>query len=61
MNILGCLNWSYSSSPTKLLNEGNLETSPKKIADIQNKYYIEKVRTIRENLQGQNKDPLELL
>ena len=38
-----------------------LETSPRKIADIQNKYYIDKVQTIRRNLQGQNKDPLELL
>ena len=33
-NILGWLNWSSSSSPTKLPNERNLETSPKKIADI---------------------------
>ena len=60
-NILGWLNWSSTSSPTKLLSDGNLETSPRKIADIQNKYYIDKVQTIRRNLQGQNKDPLELL
>ena len=60
-NILGWLNWSSSSSPTKLLCEGNLETSPKKIADIQNRYYIDKVHSIRTSLLGQNKDPLELL
>ena len=29
-NILGWLNWSSSSSPTKLLSDGNLETSPRK-------------------------------
>jgi hypothetical protein len=60
-NILGWLNWSSSSFPTKLLCEGNLETSPKKIADIQNRYYIDKVHSIRTSLLGQNQDPLELL
>jgi hypothetical protein len=60
-NILGWLNWSSTSSPTKLLNNGNLETSPLQMAEIQNKYYIDKVQTIRNNLQGHNKDPLEVL
>ena len=53
-----CIN---TSSPTNLLNQGNLETSPLKMAEIQNRYYIDKVHTIRSNLRGQNKDPLELL
>ena len=60
-NILGWLNWSSSSSPTKLLKDGKLETSPRKIADIQNRYYIDKVHTIRSSMQGHNRDPLELL
>ena len=60
-NILGWLNWSSSSSPTKLLSEGKLETSPKKLAEIQNRYYIDKVQIIRRSMQGQNKDPLGLL
>ena len=60
-NILGWLNWSSSSSPTKLQSNGNLETSPSKIADIQNKYYINKVHTIRGSLQNRDKDPLEVL
>ena len=41
-SILGWLNWSSTSSPTQLLHEGNLETSPKALADIQNRFYIEK-------------------
>ena len=41
-NVLGWLNWSSTSSPTKLLNEGNLETSPKKLAEIQNKFMSRK-------------------
>jgi hypothetical protein len=60
-NILGWLNWSSTSSPTKLLSNGNLETSPLQMAEIQNKYYIDKVHTIRNDLQGHNKDPLDLL
>ena len=57
-NILGWLNWSSSSTPTRLLSQGNLETSPSRMADIQNKYYIE---TIRKSLQEKNRDPLEIL
>ena len=60
-NILGWLNWTSTSSPTKLLSQGNIETSPSRLADIQNKYYIEKVRTIRRGLQGQDRDPLQVL
>ena len=60
-NILGWLNWSSTSSPTKLLSQGNLETSPLKMADIQNRFYIDKVHTIRNNLQGHRTDPLEIL
>ena len=60
-SVLGWLNWSSTSSPTKLLHQGNLETSPGKLADIQNNYYIEKVRTIRRNMQDKGRDPLEVL
>ena len=60
-NVLGWLNWNSSSSPTKLLSNGNLETSPSKMAELQNKYYIDKVKTIRRNMQNQVRDPLEVL
>ena len=60
-NILGWLNWSTSGSPSKLLSNGNLETSPSKMADIQNTYYIDKVKTIRSSMQDQDRDPLEVL
>ena len=60
-NVLGWLNWSSSISPTKLLCQGNLETSPSKMAEIQNRYYIDKVKTIRRSLQGHNRDPLDVL
>ena len=31
------------------------------MAEIQNRYYVDKVHTIRNNLQGHGKDPLEIL
>ena len=50
-----------AGSPTKLLSQGNLETSPKKMADIQNQYYIDKVEIIRRNFKEQDRDPLGVL
>ena len=60
-SVLGWLNWSSTSSPTRLLHQGNLETSPGKLADIQNNYYIEKVKCIRRNMEDKGRDPLEVL
>ena len=60
-NILGWLNWSSTSSPTKLSQNGVLETSPSKMAELQNQYYINKVKTIRQNMPAQKKDPLYTL
>ena len=37
-NILGWLNWTSVSSPTKLISQGSLETSPSTMANIQNQY-----------------------
>ena len=60
-NVLGWLNWSTTSSPTKLSQDGVLETSPSRMAELQNKYYIDKVKTIRQNMPAQKKDPLTTL
>ena len=60
-NILGWLNWSSASSPTKLLVDGDMVTSPQKMAQVQNEYYINKVREIRRNMPRQKKDPLSTL
>ena len=60
-NLLGWLNWSSTSSPTKLLSEGRFVTSPAKLADVQNEYYIKKVRNIRQNLPQACTDPLSTL
>ena len=60
-NVKGWLNWSTSSSPSKLFHEGRIEASPIAIASIMNNFYIEKVQTIRENLPEARIDPLHEL
>ena len=60
-NVFGWLNWSSASSPTRLSLNGVLETSPSRMAELQNQYYINKVKTIRQNMPAQKKDPLETL
>ena len=57
-NVKGWLNWSSSSSPSKLFAEGRIETSPLKIATIMNNFYIDKVQKIREDLAHVGTDPL---
>ena len=60
-HILGWLNWSSTSSPTKLSHNGSLITSPAEMAELQNNYYVNKVRTIRNNMPAQKQDPLSIL
>ena len=57
-NVLGWLNWSSTSSPTRLLSQGLLVSSPNKMANIQNEYYVHKVLSIRDNLPQPQIDPL---
>ena len=57
-SILGFLNWSSTSSPTKLYFSNRLETSPAKMANIMNRYYITKVTDIRAALPPPSTDPL---
>ena len=52
-NIKGYLGWGSSTgAPTQLTDPltGQITNSPKKMADIQNQYYKDKVRKIREKL-----------
>ena len=60
-NVLGWLNWCLSSSPSKLSHNGKLVISPAEMADLQNEFYISKVRSIRQNMPAQRNDPLAVL
>ena len=59
--IKGWLNWSSLTSPTKLFHEGCIETSPRKMANIMNRFYVDKVEKIREGLPVTEINPLEHL
>ena len=59
--MLGWLNWSSTSSPTRLMEEGRFVSSPGRMANLQNEYYINKVHTIRQELPQSRIDPLETL
>ena len=55
------LGWGTTASPTKLVDAaGQLVTSPQKMAEIQNSYYISKVRDIRRQLPEEG-DPTATL
>ena len=38
-----------------------METSPSRMAELQNEFYINKVKSIRQNMPAQKKDPLDTL
>ena len=57
-NVLGWLNWKTCRSPSKLYSGSKIEMSPSKNAEIMNKYYVNKVKTIRAELPPPMVDPL---
>ena len=52
-NILGWLNWCSSGSPSKLYHAGQIVTSPAKLAEILNNFFVDKIDTIRQGLPSQ--------
>ena len=60
-NILGWLNWCSSGSPTKLYHAGQIVTSPAKLAEIMNNFFVNKITRIRQGLPNPTEDPLSNL
>ena len=60
-NILGWLNWCSSGSPSKLYHGGQIVTSPARLADIMNNFFVNKVTKICSELPNRNDDPLRTL
>ena len=60
-NILGWLNWCSSGSPTKLYYLGQIVTSPSKLAEIMNNFFVDKVTKICQELPIRTEDPLKTL
>ena len=60
-NVMGWLGWSSSGSPTKLFSGARVETSPQRMANIMNEFYVKKVADIRAALPPPTEDPLARL
>ena len=60
-NVLGWLNWCSSASPTKLYHAGQIITSPAKLAEIMNNFFVDKITMIRQDLPPATDDPLKTL
>ena len=60
-HALTCLGWKNYSSPTQLFHEGRLINKPSEIADCQNKFFINKIELIQQNLPASMSDPLACL
>ena len=57
-NVLGWLNWTSSGAPSQLLHDGKIETKPSKLANVMNNFFVQKVKTIQNNLSPPKFDPI---
>ena len=60
-NVKQWLGWSKGGPPTKLMQNGNLISKPKAIAEVMNAFFVDKVRLLRENLPLNPGNPLTLV
>ena len=59
--VKGWLGWGTSGTPTQLFWEGRLVTSPRGICTTMNKFFIDKIRRLRNNIPALTADPLKRL
>ena len=59
--FLGRLNWCSAGSPSKLYHAGQIVTSPARLADIMNNFFVTKVVQIQQGLPAPTDDPLKTL
>ena len=60
-NVKQWLGWSKGGPPTKLMQNGNLISKPKAIAEVMKEFFVNKVRLLRENLPPNPGNPLTLV
>ena len=53
------IGWNNTGQPTQLFCEGRIVTRPAGIASSMNKFFIEKVKTLRQNIPIVDMDPLK--
>ena len=60
-NTLSWFNWKSVSTPTQLYYQGKLFNKPVDIANCQNEFFVNKIKTIRANIPPQTADLLDKL
>ena len=55
------MNWKSTGSPSQLFYKGSLVNKPQEVAEAQNKYFLDKITLIRENLPDPVTDPLAVV
>ena len=60
-NVKSWLSWGNSGPPTKLFTDGEMVTSPARIAGTMNSFFINKVRLLRDRIPASAEDPLKKL
>ena len=56
--VKGWLGWGSAATPTKLFSDGRLVTSPGGLAACMNKFFLDKIKRLRQNIPAANADPL---
>ena len=60
-SVKGWLGWNTSGPPTQLFFEGRVVTKPAGIASSMNKFFINKIKDLRQRIPVVNCDPLQYL
>ena len=60
-NLKDLVKWKNSGPPSQLFHNGELHSSPKKIAAVMNEFFITKVKSLLSNLRPSDSDPLQYL
>ena len=49
-NVKSWLSWGNSGPPSKVIDNGILVTSPKKLAETMNNFFVQKVKKLKESI-----------
>ena len=60
-NVKSWLSWGNSGPPSKLFTDGEMLTSPSRVAGAMNNFFISKVRLLRDRIPATEEDPLHKL
>ena len=60
-SVKNILHWLSNGSPNKLFYEGKLISKSQELATAQNKFFLDKIRKIKENLPNPTINPLAKL